>query len=164
MHKIPWNAPWSKSLRRLTNNERIAHIKRDCVKRLDLLKCVFTVMLRLYRAIVRAKLDYGSNVCSGHCFEGTRPCTFAAITLSTGAFRPSPVERLYVESGEIPLVYHRSQLLIQDCLRTLNNTESPSAELVPGSGSIFLSKISTQYQQLPTSRDACVTAISVISP
>ena len=113
------------------------------MKRLDLLKCVSSVswgadravMLRLYRAIVRTKLDYCSIVymsAKDTALKVLDPVHHAAIRLSTGAFRSSPVESLNVESGEMPLVYRRSQLQIQYYLQTLNNTESPSAELVPG--------------------------------
>ena len=113
------------------------------MKRLDLLKCVsnvswgadHTVMLRLYRAIVRAKLDY-SNIVYMSAKDTTLkvldPVHPAAIRLSTGTFRSSQVESLIVESGEMPLVYRCSQLLIDYYIQTLNNAESPSAELVPG--------------------------------
>ena len=68
------------------------------MKRLDLLKCVSNVswgadrpvMLHLYRAIVRAKLDYGSFVYMSPkdtALKVLDPVHHAAIRLSVGAFR-----------------------------------------------------------------------------
>ena len=51
------------------------------------------VMLRLYRYLVRSKLDYGCIVCGSAPISLTCRCW-----LCLGAFRTSPVESLYVDA------------------------------------------------------------------
>ena len=65
---------------KLSWKQHIKSIKTNCVKRLDLLKHLSntdwgahrTIMLRLYRSIIRSKLDYG-------CF----PVSYTHLTLPT---------------------------------------------------------------------------------
>jgi hypothetical protein len=64
-----------------------------------------TVMLRLYRSLVRLKLDYGSFIYGSATQAKLRildPVQNAGIRLGTGALRTSPVVILCVESGETP--------------------------------------------------------------
>ena len=114
---------------RLNWKEHIKNIKIECMKRLDLLKCIShttwgsdrVVMLRLYRSIIRSKLDYGSFIygsASAATLKTLDPVHNAAIRLCTGAYRSSPVASLYAESGEAPLQYRRNQLIMQYFART----------------------------------------------
>ena len=63
-------------------------------------------MLRLNRALIRSKLDYGCMI-YGTAKDGLLgsldPVHNAALRLCMGAFRSSPVVSLYSDSGEIPL-------------------------------------------------------------
>ena len=111
----------------------IAHIKNlkmNCMKALDILKCLAntnwgsdrTTMLRLYRALIRSKLDYGCfiyNSAKESTLKLLDPVHNAAIRLCTGAYRSSPVESLYVESGEASLQNRRMQLILQYHARTM---------------------------------------------
>jgi len=114
---------------RMNWKEHIKNLKNDCIKRLDILKCLShtswgsdrTTMLRLYRAIIRSKLDYGSiiyTLAKDNVLQMLDPVHNAAIRLCTGAYRSSPVESLYCESGEPSLEKRRSQLLLQYYART----------------------------------------------
>ncbi|GFV04572.1 putative RNA-directed DNA polymerase from transposon X-element [Trichonephila clavipes] len=74
-----------------------------------------TSLLRLYRALIRSKLDYGSVVYSSACkslLEILDPVHHQALRLSLGAFRTSPVESLYAEAYEPPLDLRRKYLCL----------------------------------------------------
>ena len=89
-------------------------LKTKCLKALDIIKVVSnhewradkSVLLNLYRSLIRSKLDYGSIV-----YGSARPSYLKMLNtihhqglrLALGAFRTSPVESLYVEAGELPL-------------------------------------------------------------
>ncbi|GFT70228.1 RNase H domain-containing protein [Trichonephila clavipes] len=68
-------------------------------------------MLRLYRALIRSKLDYGSVVYSSACKSLLKildPVHHQALRLCLGAFRTSPFESLYAEVYEPPLDLRRN--------------------------------------------------------
>ena len=115
---------------RLEWKTHIQNLKTNCIRRLDLLKCLShtswgsdrTILLRLYRAIVRSKMDYGSflyNTAREGTLKMLDPVHNAAIRLCTGAYRSSPVISLYADSGEPSLQRRRDQLLLQYHSRTL---------------------------------------------
>ena len=95
---------------RLTLKAHIRSLKTECIKKLAIIQCVSytdwgadrTTMLRLYRAIVRSKLDHGAIVyaSANKLLSSLDPVHNRAIRLCTGAFRSSPVQSLYAESGE----------------------------------------------------------------
>ncbi|XP_023231050.1 uncharacterized protein LOC111631090 [Centruroides sculpturatus] len=70
-------------------------------------------MLRIYRAIICSKLDYGCII-YGSVQESTLrmldPIHHQALRLCTGAFRTSLVQSLYVDAYEPPLSLRREQL------------------------------------------------------
>ncbi|GFQ82303.1 uncharacterized protein TNCT_379381 [Trichonephila clavata] len=62
-----------------------------------------TSLLRLYRALIRSKLDYGSVVYSSACKSLLKifdPVHHQGLRFCLGAFRTSPVESLYAEACE----------------------------------------------------------------
>ena len=88
--------------RKLNWKEHIKAVRTDCLRRLDLLKCISrtswgsdrTTMLRVYRAIIRSKLDYGCflyGTASRSSLQLLDSIHNAAIRLCTGAYRSSPV-------------------------------------------------------------------------
>ena len=108
--------------KKLSWKQHIKDLKNNCVKRLDLLKHLSntnwgahrTIMLRLYRSIIRSKLDYGCFLYDSACRSTLRSLDavhHAAIRLCTGAYRTSP--RLYA-------AYMRS--LANHLLRTEGNS------------------------------------------
>ena len=85
-------------------------------------------MLRIYRVMIRSKLDYGCTIYSSakpYIQERLDPIHNAAIRLSIGAFRSSLVLSLYADSGEPPLRLRRKQLMLQQYARL---------QQLPGSG------------------------------
>ena len=71
-------------------------------------------LLRLYRALVRSKLDYGCVVyrnASDTDLKALDVIHNQGLRLCLGAFKSSPVESLYVEANELPLRERRQELL-----------------------------------------------------
>ena len=78
-------------------------------------------MLRLYRAIIRSKMDYASfiyNSAAENILKLLDPVHNAALRLCTGAYRSSPVVSIYADSGEPPLQHRRELLALQYYART----------------------------------------------
>lgn len=126
---------------KLNWKEHIKKIKTDCMKRMDILKCVSNttwgsdriIMLRLYRALIRSKLDYCSFIYGSarNCdLKSLDPVHNAGIRFCTGAYRSSPVESLYAESREAPLQSRRELLLMQYYARTMQLPNSTSYRIV----------------------------------
>ena len=96
---------------RLTWKAHIRNLKTECIKKLAIIQCVShtdwgtdrTTMLRLYRAIVRSKLDYGAIVyasANDKLLSSLDPVHNRAICLCTGAFRSSPCAKsIYRKRG-----------------------------------------------------------------
>uniref|UniRef100_A0A2P2I4W4 RNA-directed DNA polymerase from mobile element jockey-like n=1 Tax=Hirondellea gigas TaxID=1518452 RepID=A0A2P2I4W4_9CRUS len=102
----------------------IKSLKQSCMKRLSILRSIShtdwgadrVTMLRLYRALIRSELDYGSVIYASakeNVLKTLDPVHNAALRLCTGAFRSSPVPSIYAESGEPPLNVRRMQLSLQ---------------------------------------------------
>lgn len=109
---------------RLNWKANTAQLKSACMKRLNLLQCLShtdwgsdrVTLLKLYRALVRSKIDYGCMIygsASERVLNSLQPVQNKAIRLATGAFRSSPVASLAAESGEPPLNIRRAQLILQ---------------------------------------------------
>jgi len=92
----------------------LKHLKTKCNKSLNLLRVVShkdwggdtRVLLRLYRHLIRSKLDYGSIVygsARASYLTMLDPIQNQSLRLCLGAFRTSPVESLQVEANEAPL-------------------------------------------------------------
>ena len=111
-------------------------LKCRCLKALDIIKVVSnqewaadkSVLLRLYRSLVRSKLDYGCIV-----YGSARPSYIKmldtihhqGLRLALGAFRTSPVESLYVEAGELPLKHRRIKLSLQYVTKLRSSPSNP---------------------------------------
>ena len=128
---------------RLNWQPHIKHLKTICTRKLNLLKCLSRIswgadrqtLLHIYRSLIRAKLDYGCSIyqaASKTVLSTLDPVHNAALRLCTGAFRSSPVDSLYVDSGEPPLHIRRAQLTLQYLTRLNQLPESPTWHSVRG--------------------------------
>ena len=106
---------------RLTWLPHLRNLRLRCSKSLDILRVVSrqawgadrTVLLRLYRALIRSKIDYGCQAygsASKTSLKMLDTVHHQALRIVLGAFRTSPVESLYVEAHE-PSLFHRRMLL-----------------------------------------------------
>ena len=77
-------------------------------------------LLRIYKGVIRAKLDYGCQIYSSvseSLLDRLNPLHNSAIRQCIGGFKSSPVVSLYAESNEAPLKHRRAQLLLQHYVR-----------------------------------------------
>ena len=109
--------------RKLTWRPHVLSLRANCQSALNLLRVLGgqfwgadrTVMLRLYRSLVRSKLDYGCVAYSSarsSVLGLLNTVHHAGIRIATGAFRTSPVSSLLCESGEPSLHMRRKQLAL----------------------------------------------------
>ena len=123
--------------RKLSFIPHIKYLKAKCLKALNLLKVLShtdwgadrTVLLQLYRSLIRSKLDYGSIV-----YGSARKSYLMmldtvhhqGLRLALGAFRTSPVESLYLEAEEPSLYLRREKLALQYAIRLAANPSNPT--------------------------------------
>ena len=123
--------------RKLSFIPHIKYLKAKCLKALNLLKVLShtnwgadrTVLLQLFRSLIRSKLDYGSIV-----YGSARKSYLMmldtvhhqGLRLALGAFRTSPVESLYVEAEEPSLYLRREKLALQYAIRLAANPSNPT--------------------------------------
>ena len=109
---------------KLTFLPHIKMLKAKCLKALNILKVVSstdwgadkTILLNLYRSLIRSKLDYGSIVYGSarkSYLKILDTIHHQGLRISLGAFRTSPVESLYVEANEPSLYNRRVKLGLQ---------------------------------------------------
>ncbi|GFO02560.1 RNA-directed DNA polymerase from mobile element jockey [Plakobranchus ocellatus] len=69
-------------------------------------------LLKLYRTLVRSKLDYGSVIYGSakkHVLRALDPIHHQGLRIALGAFRTSPIKSLYAKAGEPSLEHRRIQ-------------------------------------------------------
>ena len=105
-----------------------------------------TVLLKLYRALVRSKLDYGSIVYGSARKSYVKlldPVHHQGVRLSLGVFRTLPIQSLYVEAREPSLENRRLKLSLQ-------YTVKPNP-LNPAHACVFHPEYQPLYDSKPTS-------------
>ena len=126
--------------RKLSFIPHIKYLKAKCLKALNLLKVLShtnwgadrSILLHLYRSLIRSKLDYGAIV-----YGSARKSYLAmldtvhhqGLRLALGAFRTSPVESLYVEADEPSLYLRREKLALQYAIRLAANPSNPAYKI-----------------------------------
>ncbi|PVD27480.1 hypothetical protein C0Q70_12641 [Pomacea canaliculata] len=127
--------------RKLSFLPHIKSLRLSCQKALDILRVVGhvswgadrTVLLRLYRALVRSKLDYGSII-YGSVRESylkiLDPIHHQGLRICLGAFRTTPVQSLYAEAGEPPLSLRRLKLMLSYACRLKSHPGNPAYRAV----------------------------------
>ena len=114
--------------RKLSFIPHIKYLKAKCLKALNLLKVLShtswgadrTTLLKLYRSLVRSKLDYGCIIYGSarkSYLQMLDPIHNQGLRLALGAFRTSPVASLYVEADEPSLYSRREKLSLQYAIR-----------------------------------------------
>jgi len=140
--------------RKLNFIYHIKTLKRKCHKALNLLKVLSKldwgadrrVLLRLYRSLIRSKLDYGSIVYGAarkSYLQMLEPVQNQALRICLGAFRTTPIESLHIEANEPPMHIRRRRLALQFALKLRCNPSNPTYETV------FYPKNRTLYERKP---------------
>ena len=102
----------------------IKYLKSKCNKALQLLRVIAhtdwgadrQILLKLYRSLVRSKLDYGCFIYGSarkSYLNTLNTIHHQGLRLALGAFSTSPVESLYAETSEAPLTARRNKLGVQ---------------------------------------------------
>ena len=90
-------------------------------------------LLRLYRSLIRSKLDYACVVYGSarrSYLAMLDPVQNQALRQCLGAFRTSPVDSLHVEANEPPLGHRRNRLAIQYLTKLKSNPSNPTYQCV----------------------------------
>lgn len=96
-------------------------LKQKCLKTMNILKVLANTswgadtksMLRIYKALIRSKLDYGCAIYGSarkSVLQVLDPIHHQGLRLCTGAFRTSPIQSLYVLCHEPSLQIRRHKL------------------------------------------------------
>ena len=131
----------------------IEYLKAKCQKALNLLRVMANmewggdreVLLRLYRSLVRSKLDYGSimyGAARKSYLLKLDPIANQGLRLSLGAFQRCSVS-LHAEAQELPLHLRRQKLSMQYALRVSTNSQNPTYS------TIFDGKLGALFQKSP---------------
>ena len=121
--------------------QHINYLSNKCKKALNLLNVVSSidwgpdrkVMLRLYRSLVRSKLDYGCVVYGSARQSYLRKLDSIhnqGLRLALCAFRTSPVTSLYAEANELSLNLRRKKLSMHYYLKLKSNPDNPTHKVV----------------------------------
>ena len=119
----------------------INYLSNKCQKALNLLRVVSSmdlgadrkVLLRLYRLLVRSKLDYGCIVYGSARQSYLRKLDSIhnqGLRLALAAFRTPPVNSLYAEANEPSLNLRRKKLSLQYYLKLKSNPDNPTNQVV----------------------------------
>ncbi|XP_072400516.1 uncharacterized protein [Diabrotica undecimpunctata] len=127
--------------KRLSWRNHIQTTKANCLKRINIIKSLAhyhwgseeEVLLRIYQALIRSKLDYGSILYMSACkslLNSLNVVQNTSLRICLGAFRSSPSESIHVEAYEPPLTYRRQRLLLNYFAKVSANPSNPAAKLV----------------------------------
>ncbi|GFO29396.1 hypothetical protein PoB_005590100 [Plakobranchus ocellatus] len=91
------------------------------------------ILLKLYRTLVRSKLDYGSVVYGSakkYVLKALDPLHHQSLRIALGAFRTSPIKSLYAEAGEPSLEHRRIKLAFNYVLKLKSLPHNPCHDIV----------------------------------
>ena len=122
---------------KLTFEPHIKYLKARSQKSLNILKVLSRTewgadqktLLKLYRSLVRSKLDYGCII-YGSASKTALAELDQGLRLSLGVFRSLPVASLYVEVHEPPLEIRREKLALQYILKLKAIPGNPAYDVV----------------------------------
>jgi hypothetical protein len=101
---------------------------------------------RLYRSVVRSKLDYGCvayGSARNSYLESLDRVQNAALRVRLGAFRTTPVSSLHVEVNELPLRLRSQKLALQYIVKLKSNPGNPAYS------SVFQPHYTTMFDAKP---------------
>ena len=152
-HQVDFNIYFGK-LYIVNLDYHIDFLKAKCLRALNLLRVVSKldwggdrhVLLRIYRSLIRSKLDYGCSIYGSarkSYLKKLDPIANQGLRLCLGAFRTSPVESLQAEAHEPPLSLRRERLSLLYSLRVSSNPKNPTYN------SIFRPELENLFEAKP---------------
>ena len=148
--------------RKLSFIPHINYLKAKCHKALQLLRVVAhtdwgaykSTLLKLYKSLVRSKLDYGCFI-YGSARKSYLRCLDSihhlGLRLALGALRTSPVESLYVEANEAPLSLRREKLALQYYTKLQSCPSNPAFECT----------VYPKYQELFARKESAIPTFGI---
>ena len=148
--------------RKLSFIPHINYLKAKCHKALQLLRVVAhtdwgadkSTLLKLYRSLVRSKLDYGCFI-YGSARKSYLRCLDSihhqGLRLALGALRTSPVESLYIEANEAPLSLRREELALQYFTKLQSCPSNPA----------FDCTINPKYQEFFARKESAIPTFGI---
>ena len=148
--------------RKLSFIPHINYLKAKCQKVLQLLRVVAhtdwgadkLTLLKLYRSLVRSKLDYGCFI-YGSARKSYLRCLDSihhlGLRLALGALGTSPVESLYVEANEAPLSLRRERLALQYYTKLQSCPSNPAFECT----------IDPKYKELFARKESAIPSFGI---
>ena len=148
--------------RKLSFIPHINYLKVKCQKALQLLRVVAhtdwgadkLTWLKLYRSLVRSKLDYGCFI-YGSARKSYLRCLDSihhlGLRLALCALRTSPVESLYVEANEAPLSLRRERLALQYYTKLQSCPSNPAFECT----------IDPKYKELFARKESAIPSFGI---
>ena len=148
--------------RKLSFIPHINYLKAKCHKALQLLRVVAhtdwgadkSTLLKLYKSLVRSKLDYGCFI-YGSARKSYLRCLDSihhlGLRLALGALRTSPVESLYVEANEAPLSLRREKLALQYFTKLQSCPSNPAFECT----------INPKYKELFARKESAIPSFGI---
>jgi ribonuclease HI len=160
---------------KLTWAPHLRQLKDKCFRAMNILRALSgsswgadrAVMLRLYRALIRSKLDYACFVygsASGTSLKMLDSVHNEGIRLATGAFRTSPVVSLAVESAEPPLSQRRQQLMLHYATKLAGLPDNPAYQAVYGRNEVNGSRERQHFGDLADRLRECCAGIAFEMP
>ena len=127
--------------KKLTWGPHIEDLKKNATNSLNILRVVSTFnwgadkksLLKIYDAVCRSKLDYACQVYSSACKTHLRKLDVVhnqGLRICTGAYRSSPVESIYIDSGELPLDLRRQELGLRYIQRLKSSLNNPALKVL----------------------------------
>ena len=143
--------------KKLSFKPHIQYLKEKCLKSINLMKVIAhtdwgadrDTLLKIYRSLIRSKLDYGSIVYGSARKSYLKPLDtihHQGLRLALGAFRTTPTESLYIEANEACLAYRREQLSLQYALRVKSNPANPAFDVT----------FNPEYKTLFEAKPSCI--------
>ena len=148
--------------RKLSFIPHINYLKAKGHKALQLLRVVAhtdwgadkSTLLKLYKLLVRSKLDYGCFI-YGSARKSYLRCLDSihhlGLRLALGALRTSPVESLYVEANEAPLSLRREKLALQYYTKLQSCPSNPAFECT----------VYPKYQELFARKESAIPTFGI---
>lgn len=126
---------------RLNLNKHVQHVKSKATKRITILKCLAgrncgadrTILLRIYKSIIRPILDYVCQILDGprnKMVDSLDSVQNVCIRIATGALRTSPILPLLVEADVLPLRLRRCDLTLRYYMKARSDPTHPCISLL----------------------------------
>ena len=126
---------------KLTFIPHIKDLKQKCLRAMNILRVLGhtdwgadkETLLKLYRTLIRSKLDYGCAIYGSakeYALKMLDPIHNQGLRIALGAFRTSPMKSLYVEAKEPSLHHRRLKLSINYYLKLKSLPDNPAYDCV----------------------------------